>query len=112
MSKEFRDIDHSIFHRPNPSLVNKALCLRRHAMDASILLVARFTLLQKKPCLDQRCQQATCVELYYLCWSGFDASRHEAIWISQVSNMNWPGWPMFGDDVPCIGHYLEMWFLF
>src|SRR5215212_10762252 len=102
MIKVAREIDHSIPHRPHPSLVNKALCFRRYAMDASILLAAGFAMVKKKPCLDQRCQQATGVELNYRRWNRFGISRYETIWIPPVSNMNWPGWAMFRNDVPGI----------
>jgi hypothetical protein len=81
-------------------------------MNAAVLLVARFTVFHKNSRLDQRYQQAAGVELYDLCGSGFDTSRHEGIRISQVSNMNRPGWSMIGNYVPGIGCDLEIRFLF
>src|SRR5262249_51467484 len=112
MSKEFPDIDHSIFHRTNPPPINKALRLRRNAMDTSILLAAGFTQLQKKPRLDQPHQQATGIELHDLCWSCFETSRHKGIRISQVSDVNWPGWSMYGNYVPGTGLDHEIGFVF
>ena len=64
-------------------------------MDASILLAPGFTKLQKKPCLDQRRQQPTGVELNYRGGGRCAASGYETIWVSEVSNMNWPGWSIF-----------------
>src|SRR6185369_830679 len=96
------DVDPSLLHRLNPRLVNKALRFRRHAVDASVLLDADLTHFEKKSRLHQRRQQAATVDLHYPRRNGFSSSRHEAVWIPQVGDMNRAGWSMLGNDVPRI----------
>src|ERR1044072_88134 len=102
VTKDRSDIDFQGSHGPEPLLVNKSLCCRRHSMYAAVAGAAFFTQLEIQARLDQRCEQTTGFELHDACRHCLGSSRNKVERVPEIRYLNWTARPQFRTYFPCV----------